>query len=444
MANVKNITKKLVGLGFSEDKLMMMTEKEIRDAYKIAKEESIMAKSVITNQKELVNKLSKIIKAYDPYTAYIDDCRKYSNATERNCELDQQFIHTCKEYGYDVHVSFCYSLAKSFSSGKFDSAEDVVIDYINSLEEENMKTSADTTVTNNSTTTLKEESIMNNNTNNTAIIDNATNKEESTMKTREFTLETLVQVLKDNQKVQDAEYIKKDDLRVILKQQFELGFNNRTTRTEMINVVMSMYKDSLRAADEIAYGNVTEDNNVVVGDLDITHDNAPESIEEETKVELTDELSLKILEGIIRQADTNKAHNFISHHMLTSVISGIIVGLPLKEKVNGVMIEHWKTFTDEQKNNIAKIREAFIQKANLIAKHNATNISGYYIPAKILVWGRHVYLGVACVYRFISNNRTLAEYHVSLNGIKNVATGDITALDDVAYKTLDTRCVFVM
>lgn len=42
MANIKNITKKLVNLGFSEDKLMMMTEKEIREAYKVAKEESTM------------------------------------------------------------------------------------------------------------------------------------------------------------------------------------------------------------------------------------------------------------------------------------------------------------------------------------------------------------------------------------------------------------------
>ena len=189
MANIKNITKKLVNLGFSEDKLMMMTEKEIREAYKVAKEESTM------------------------------------------------------------------------------------------------KNNTNTTVTNNSTTVVKEE---------------------ITMKTREFTLEELVQVLTDNQKVQDAEYIKKDDLRVILNQQFELGFNNRATRTEMIDTVMAMYKDSLDIADEIAYGNIiVEENNtsdsVSVGDLDITHDNAPKSIEEESEVKLTDELATKILEKMIRQ-----------------------------------------------------------------------------------------------------------------------------------------------
>ena len=86
-----------------------------------------------TINKELVNKLSNIIKGYDPYTAYIDDYKQYSNAVDINCELDQQFIHTCKEYGYDIEVSFCYSLAKSLASGKFDSAEETVIYYINSL-----------------------------------------------------------------------------------------------------------------------------------------------------------------------------------------------------------------------------------------------------------------------------------------------------------------------
>lgn len=42
MANIKNITKKLVNAGYSEDKIMMMTEKQIREAFKTLKEESIM------------------------------------------------------------------------------------------------------------------------------------------------------------------------------------------------------------------------------------------------------------------------------------------------------------------------------------------------------------------------------------------------------------------
>ena len=48
MANVKTLIKKLVNNGYSEDKLSMMTEKEIRDTYKIAKEEIAMKKNTNT------------------------------------------------------------------------------------------------------------------------------------------------------------------------------------------------------------------------------------------------------------------------------------------------------------------------------------------------------------------------------------------------------------
>ena len=213
MANIRNIIKKLVNLGFSEDKLMMMTEKEIREAYKIAKEGITMKNN--TNNVE----------------------------------------------------------------------------------------------TNNSATVVKEE---------------------TTMKTREFTLEELVQVLTDNQKVQDAEYIKKDNLKVILNEQFGLSFSNKNTRTEMVDIVMAMYKDSLRVADEIAYGNVTEDNSVAVGDLDITHDNAPESIEEPTPVvenptPVSDAKAktIELLNLIHGHAKDNQAKGYgttISSHMLQAYI----------------------------------------------------------------------------------------------------------------------------
>ena len=48
MANIKTITKKLINNGYSENKLMMMTEKEIREAYKVAKEESTMKNNANT------------------------------------------------------------------------------------------------------------------------------------------------------------------------------------------------------------------------------------------------------------------------------------------------------------------------------------------------------------------------------------------------------------
>lgn len=343
MANIRNITKKLVNLGFSEDKLMMMTEKEIREVYKVAKE----------------------------------------GITMKNNTID---VEASNSETLDLEVE---------------------------MEESLMKNNTNNVETNNSATVVKEE----------------------------ITMEALVKRLTENKKVQDVGYIKKDELRVILNEQFGFGFNNKATRTEMANAFMAMYKDSLRVADEIAYGNTVEDNSVSVGDLDITHDNAPESIEESpATVVFDDGLALKILEKVIRQADTNKAHNFISDWMLTSIISELVIGHPLKDKGH----EYYKSFTDEQRKILVDMRKAFINKTHLITKTNNGKVTGYYIPAKILVWGRHIYLGVACVYRYVNNNKILAEYHVSLNGIKNTATGNITALDDAAYETLDIKCVFVM
>ena len=122
-----------------------------------------MTNKNVTINKELVNKLSNIIKQYDPYTAYIDDYKQYSNAVDINCELDQQFIHTCKEYGYDVEVSFCYSLAKSLANGKFDSAEETAIYYINSLtKEDDSILSSPNAITENNDNAKEEETTMTN------------------------------------------------------------------------------------------------------------------------------------------------------------------------------------------------------------------------------------------------------------------------------------------
>ena len=289
MANIKTITKKLVNLGFSENKLMMMTEKEIREAYKVAKEESTM------------------------------------------------------------------------------------------------KNDNNTTTTNNSTTVEREETTM--------------------MRTTQELINDALSI----KKIQDKKYVTNEMLRAEYKKLTDEVIGIKTTRMVIITKLQ-----------EYINQNTKEEPN--------------------TPVEFNDTLATKILEKVIYQADTNKAHNFISDWMLTSIISELIIGLKLKDKG----VEHYKTFTDEQKKNLVEIRKAFIKRAKLVAKYNNSKVTGYYIPAKMLVWGRHKYLGVACVYRFMSGNKVAAEYYVSLNGIKNVATGAITALDDNAYATLDSKCVFVM
>lgn len=282
MANVKNITKKLINAGYLEDKLMMMTEKEIREAYKMLKEESTMIKVVCKNKMDSKGNTSTSIKEYD-------------------------------------------SLEAAMKAAK-DVAEAASVISV--------------------TVVGKDEIIV---------------KEESTM-------------------------------------------------------------------------NVADENIVVENNINESIDESPAT------VVFDDGLALKILEKVIYQADTNKVHNFISDWMLTSIISELVLGYPLKDKGH----EYYKSFTAEQRKILIDIRKAFIKRAKLVAKYNSSKITGYYIPAKVLIWGRHKYLGFACVYRFMSGNKVAAEYHVSLNGIKNIATGKITALYDAAYETLDSKCVFIM
>ena len=292
-------------------------------------------------------------------------------------------------------------------------------------EEAIMNNNTNNVEINNSATVEKGEIIMNN-TNNTEA-NNSTTKEETTMKNHanevetinsvtvekeETTMRTTQELINDAlniKRIQDEKYVTNEMLRAEYQKLTGEAIGARKTRIVIITKLQ-----------EYINQNTKEELN--------------------TSIVFDDELALKILERVIRQADTNKAHNFISDWMLTSIISELVLGHPLKDKEH----EYYKSFTAEQKKILVDMRKAFINKTHLIAKTNNGKVTGYYIPAKILVWGRHVYLGVACIYRFMSGNKVAAEYHVSLNGIKNVASGVITELDDNAYATLDSKCVFVM
>lgn len=105
-------------------------------------------------------------------------------------------------------------------------------------------------------------------------------EEENTMMKR---MEELMEQLTNNTKIQDAGYLKKDALKTILNDEFNMNFNKKATRDEMVKAFMAMYKDSIRVADEISYGNVETETPVPVavvpvGDLDITKDNAPQPV----------------------------------------------------------------------------------------------------------------------------------------------------------------------
>lgn len=56
--------------------------------------------------------------------------------------------------------------------------------------------------------------------------------------------------------IKNIENIDSDSLRTILNDEFNMGFNTTATREEMENALIAMHKDSLRIADEVAYGNI--------------------------------------------------------------------------------------------------------------------------------------------------------------------------------------------
>ena len=526
MASIKNITRKLVNAGFLEDKLVLMTEKKIREtykSYKATKEEIIMIKEI-----------KQLVENYDCFTHCIDDYSQQKEAESHNRKLATKFVEVANKMGINATENDLYEIASSDKSideaieayiksheirvvsstlteqnGELTFVElspeqkiqisDVLddqlqdINYSSWFEEENgvfklyggwvdedsgvkeeyyfngnklikiekeesIMKDDNTTVSINSETTVeeREETTMTNNTNNTKTINFTTKKEVITM-TNEMIkkLDTLnrtmqlVQVLEwcDNIKnVHDVYYVKKDVLAQFL-------FNKDLISRQLSKKELKRIKrDELIANLREAVGNLREAGIItpttpvakVVSVGDFCRDNAPVEIIEEPTFELNQDMASKILEKVIRQADTNKAHNFISNWMLTSAISEVLFGVPLKEKRNGEIIEHWKNFSKEQNTTLAYIHKEFVCKSGLVAKRKDGTIVGYTIPAKVLVWGRHKYLNKVCVYKVIDKyGKPLAEYLVSVNGIKNAATGKTMSLTADDYNTLDTKCVFI-
>lgn len=181
-----------------------------------------MAKRFVNNEQELINfaqdyrietegksiqdvaqeLCDKLMSYYDQYYMYIDNYKQMQEAERRNKEIEEE-VASIKKF----------------------------IETLNVQEDTTMKNANETTATNNNTTIIKEENAM--------------------MKR----MEELMEQLKNNQKVQDAGYIKKDKLRAILNDEFQMGFNKKATRDEMVQALVAMYKDSIRIADEVAYGN---------------------------------------------------------------------------------------------------------------------------------------------------------------------------------------------
>ena len=149
MANIKNITKKLVNLGYSEEKLILMTEKEIRDTYKNYKSspkeddsilsspnttpennDNAMNKEETTMKNEMIKEMKKLARKYDAFTNCIEDCRQKEEAEKRNKTLGIKFVEVANKMGINATANDLYEII----SNDYDSFDEAIEAYIKSHE----------------------------------------------------------------------------------------------------------------------------------------------------------------------------------------------------------------------------------------------------------------------------------------------------------------------
>ena len=149
MANIKNITKKLVDAGYSEEKLILMTEKEIRETYKNYKsspkeDDSILSspntipenndnttsvvKEETTMKNEMIKEMKKLARKYDAFTNCIEDCRQKEEAEKRNKILGVKFVEVANKIGINATANDLYEII----SNDYDSFDEAIEAYIKS------------------------------------------------------------------------------------------------------------------------------------------------------------------------------------------------------------------------------------------------------------------------------------------------------------------------
>ena len=149
MANIKNITKKLVNAGYSEEKLILMTEKEIRETYKNYKSspkeddsilsspnttpennDNAMNKEETTMKNEMIKEMKKLARKYDAFTNCIEDCRQKEEAEKRNKTLGIKFVEVANKMGINATANDLYEII----SNDYDSFDEAIEAYIKSHE----------------------------------------------------------------------------------------------------------------------------------------------------------------------------------------------------------------------------------------------------------------------------------------------------------------------
>ena len=145
---IKNITKKLVDAGYSEEKLIFMTEKEIREVYKNYKsspkeDDSILSspnttpenndnanKEETTMKNEMIKEMKELARKYDAFTHCIEDCRQKEEAEKRNKILGIKFVEIANKIGINATANDLYEII----SNDYDSFDEAIEAYIKSHE----------------------------------------------------------------------------------------------------------------------------------------------------------------------------------------------------------------------------------------------------------------------------------------------------------------------
>lgn len=351
------------------------------------------------------SELSRCVRNYDLFTKYIENYKQEKEAEKRNKELNLKFKSILAGYGIedicDIRIlkSNCGTIGSRLCA-----SEEAVAEYINEelfKEDDSIKQQNNVT-TNNSTTEVREETIMKKD-NNTTATNNSTNNKEVITMTNEMIKKLdnlnrtmqLVQVLEwcDNiNNVHDVCYVKKDVLAQFLFDKDLIGRQlskrelKKITRDELIANLRSAV-DNLINAGVITPVNTTQvnindsTNSITIGNLDITHDNAPESIEEpvpvaDNPVSVSDAKAktVEVLKLIKDAAVTNHNKGFgttVSAYMLCAYILQAGYGI---KKLKG----HESEITTEQKDTVKRVRQWLIDKGYIKACVYKTNGKSVY------------------------------------------------------------------
>ena len=314
--------------------------------------------------KSIIEEMKKAVRNYDMFTQYIENYRQQEKAENRNHELEVKFVALANKMGINASTNDLYDIANSstVTGCKYASIDEAIKAYIKSHE---VRVISKTLTEQNKELTfvelLPEQKLEI-----SKVLDSQLKdiNYSSWFKEENGVFKLYAAWVDEDPGVIEEYYFDDNNKLVEVKEETTM----RTTQ-ELINDALNIKKiqnkkyvtnEMLRAEYKKLTGEAisAKKTRMVIITKIQEHINQNTKEESNTSIVFNDGLALKILERVIRQADTNKAHNFISDWMLTSIISELVLGYPLKDKEH----EYYKNFTDEQKKNLVEIRKAFVKR----------------------------------------------------------------------------------